>query len=397
VSTPLPITAPKLLAYDQVAANRRRVRILLTVFGLMLLPFAFWLAHYVAAWLTILVLPSILGWERVVGNPPLTISVAAFLAIQITVLVAYLVYRDSARRVLQVAGARSLRPGEATALRRVVENLCIGSGLPEPAVAIVDAPGINAFATGLEPATSTLVVTRGAIEALDRRELEGLVAHELVQIAGHDVCLGTVVAGLVRFMWLPLSVLVGVVPRIEALLRAVGVGPAATRVCLVALGVWVGLPVVWMIIAAFSLALAMFAENPRSGAVFLTLLALPFYVAVVTPIAGLLMLRTISREHVSRADADALLLTRNPGGLARALATLSVGENAAVATPRATTPLWVADPTGESTGGWATLLATHPPLTNRIETIARMGDVTEAELDAARQAGALVRRKEAKA
>lgn len=384
--TPPSNHAPKLLAWDQIDANRRRVRVLLAVFGLALLPFAFWIAHQIAAWLAILVLPPLLGWERAFDDPAATIALAAFLAIQLTVGVAWLAHRGAARRLLRVTGARLLGADEAPVLRRTVENLCIGSGLPEPAIAIVDAPGINAFSTGLDPATSTLAVTRGALDSLDRRELEGLVAHELVQIAGHDVRLGTVIAGLVRFMWLPLAIVGGLFRGVRALLAGLGAGPTATTGCLVALVVWIGMPLLGLVLGMYSLALDVVADDPRTGWILLALMAFPFYVVFVTPVIGLLMFRAMSRGHVFRADADALVLTRNPAGLARALAKMDVAGNAAVVVPAATRLLWVVDPADVPSHGWHAWLAPHPPLADRIATIARMGDVPDGDIEAARRA-----------
>ncbi len=109
----------------------------------------------------------------------------------------------AARLVLRAAKARPLAPGDCEDLRRIVENLSIGTGLQPPAIRLVETPALNALSVGLDPRHATIVVTRGLVSRLDRNELEAVVAHELAHIANHDTRLGTLLAMVVATFWVP--------------------------------------------------------------------------------------------------------------------------------------------------------------------------------------------------
>src|SRR3954468_6052310 len=84
-----------------------------------------------------------------------------------------------------------------TQLENVVDETAIASGLPRPKVYVVPDADPNAFATGRDPAHASLAVTRGLLDALDRDELQGVVAHEMSHIRNLDVRVMTIVAALV--------------------------------------------------------------------------------------------------------------------------------------------------------------------------------------------------------
>jgi heat shock protein HtpX len=111
-------------------------------------------------------------------------------------------------------GAKETSKEESPYIYRMIENLCITSGLPMPKVYIIDDPAINAFATGRKPETASVAVTTGAIEKLTNEELEGVLAHEMSHIQNYDIRFMTLVAVLVgsisiitniflRSHWLP--------------------------------------------------------------------------------------------------------------------------------------------------------------------------------------------------
>jgi Zn-dependent protease with chaperone function len=105
-------------------------------------------------------------------------------------------------QVLAMCGARPAGPSEAEA-KRLLENLSIGAGLPPPKLFVIDTPVPNAFAAGMDPSRSVVAVTHGLLALLDRRELEGVLAHELSHIGNRDTRLNTVVTSIVLFMRLP--------------------------------------------------------------------------------------------------------------------------------------------------------------------------------------------------
>ena len=100
--------------------------------------------------------------------------------------------------VLQSASASPLDLSDPRqrALDNVVEEIAIAGGLPKPAVFLIPDGDPNAFATGIGPEKSSIAVTRGLLEKLDRSELQGVIAHEMSHVKNYDVRLMTVVAAL---------------------------------------------------------------------------------------------------------------------------------------------------------------------------------------------------------
>ncbi len=117
-------------------------------------------------------------------------------ALIISGLIALISYRFSDSVVLAVSQAHEVKEDENPELYHIVENLCIGDGLPMPKVYIIDDTAPNAFATGRDPKHATVVVTKGLLQKLDKLELEGVIGHELSHVKNYDIRLMAVVAGL---------------------------------------------------------------------------------------------------------------------------------------------------------------------------------------------------------
>lgn len=81
-------------------------------------------------------------------------------------------------------------------LLNVVDEMSIASGLPRPSVHVIPDSDPNAFATGKDPQSSSIAVTQGLLDSLNREELQGVVAHEMSHIRNYDIRLMTVVAAL---------------------------------------------------------------------------------------------------------------------------------------------------------------------------------------------------------
>jgi heat shock protein HtpX len=171
------------LVYDRIDANRRKTFLLLAGFAGLLLPIAYVVSRYVA---------------------PQAVVAAIVLAIG----VAWVGYRWTSGFLLRRIHARELGRDEEPDVRQVVENLCIGAGLPQPTLYLVDSVAPNAFATGLDPNHAALAVTHGLLRLLDRRELEGVVAHELSHIGNHDTRLSTMVAAIAGTMTFPVRAVI---------------------------------------------------------------------------------------------------------------------------------------------------------------------------------------------
>ncbi len=85
-------------------------------------------------------------------------------------------------------------------LYNIVENLSISVGLSTPKIEIAESKGLNAFAMGLSPETSTIGVTRGLLNTLNDKELQAVIAHELTHIRAYDVrlvTLATIFCGII--------------------------------------------------------------------------------------------------------------------------------------------------------------------------------------------------------
>ncbi len=122
-------------------------------------------------------------------------------------LLSYLGYSLSPRLLLRMVRARRIGPNQEPELRRIVENLSIGAGLPAPRLYIIESQAPNAFATGLDPGNASVVVTRGLLRLLERGELEGVIAHEFSHIGNRDTRLNMMTAALAITLRLPVTAL----------------------------------------------------------------------------------------------------------------------------------------------------------------------------------------------
>ena len=124
----------------------------------------------------------ILFYTLDVGIVPMVLIVFGIAAFQ---------YYTSDKLALLASGAKVVERDEAPELHDMIERLCAMSDLPKPRVAVIDTPVPNAFATGRSPKHSAVAVTTGLWDRLDKREIEGVLAHELSHIANRDVLVMT--------------------------------------------------------------------------------------------------------------------------------------------------------------------------------------------------------------
>jgi heat shock protein HtpX len=254
-------------------------------------------------------------------------------------------------KVLALTGARPADAPEAEC-KRLLENLSIGAGLPPPRLYVIESSTPNAFAAGTDPKHSVVVVTRGLLQLMDHRELEGVLAHELSHITNQDTRLNTIVASIALFLRLPYL--------LRRRYRAENKG----------------------------------AYNPlyrRFQVYRLVLSPLYLYIFFVAPIMASIIRAAISRGREYLADADGALLTRYPEGLMRALAKIRGAGSALKAANPVVSHFYFGDPTPPafSFGLFsANLLATHPPIDQRILRLAEYhGGVPPAVIEAAIKAG----------
>lgn len=239
-----------------------------------------------------------------------------------------------------LGGRRVVRGGASPEEERflnVVEEMALASGMPVPACFVLeDEPGINAFAAGNTPSDAAVAVTRGALRQLTREELQGVVAHEFSHIANGDVRINlrlvAVVAGLVTLTQLG-----------HLVVRLVGNSSGSRR------GKDGGAK-----LALFAVGLAIMAAG-FGGRLFARLIQ-----------------ACISRQREFLADAAAVQYTRNPHGLVGVFRKLA-GEAARAASTGALAAAGRSDVQhmlfAEAPSLWASLLATHPPLRERLRRL----------------------------
>lgn len=231
--------------------------------------------------------------------------------------------------VLAMSGAREANRKEHFDLFTVTENLAISAGIPKPKLYVIDDTAMNAFATGRDPQHAVVVATTGIIQQLDRRELEGVIAHELSHIKNFDIRLMLIV-----------TVLVGSVVYVtDWFLRSLWWGGRSRN------------------------------RDDRSGGGIMLLIGV--VLAILTPLLATVIKLAISRQREYLADASGVLLTRYPEGLARALEKLSKDKEVLEAATDATAHLYIANPfKGKEFGAWfASLFNTHPPIEERIKRL----------------------------
>jgi heat shock protein HtpX len=215
----------------------------------------------------------------------------------------------------------------------VVKEMALAAGLPAPHALVIDTPALNAFAIGSSPEHAMITVTSGLLRVCSREELQGVVAHEMGHIADYDMRYATLVAAAASTVVLVCHLLWGA--RGTSMWR--GGGTAATR-------------------AGLTLA------------VLIVMLA----VSIVAPLAARLVQFAISRQREYLADATSVKLTRDPAGLIHALQRLEQGNTDLAHAGSPLLALCIAAPKSEVPGD---LLASHPPIADRIARLRNLGEI----------------------
>jgi heat shock protein HtpX len=251
-------------------------------------------------------------------------------------------YRSGDRLVLRAARARPVTPQEQPRLHNVVEGLAIAAGLPKPAVYVVPEQAPNAFATGRDPQHSSIAVTQGLLDTMNRVELEGVIGHEMSHVRDRDILLGTIVATLVG----------SVVLISEFMLR------------------WF-----WWGGGMFGGGRRGGGDREGGGEGYFLLFAIGLVVAILTPLAAQIIKLAMSRRREYLADAEGVMLTRYPPGLAGALRKIAADPTPMRMANNATAHLWLNQPSrihGESNHWFENLFSTHPPIQERIRILEEM-------------------------
>jgi heat shock protein HtpX len=304
--------------WEQIAANRRRSAFLVVMMAGLL---------------------GALGWalgeSQVEGGGLFGIGLAAVVWLILT-LVAWF-QGDSI--YLAMSGARKVSKADLPVLYDVVEEMTIASGLPTmPAIYVIDDAAPNAFATGRKPETASVAVTSGLLKALNRDELQGVVAHELGHIRNRDILL-----------MLFAGVMVGAI----VLLAQGGMR-----------GLWYG-----------GGRRSRRSEGGGGGAAIIMLIAVALM--ILAPIIAQLIYFAISRKREYLADASAAAYTRYPEGLASALEKIAAAPKELLrGANRASAPMYIVNPlqaAGADARAASAASATHPPIAERVRILRAMG------------------------
>lgn len=257
------------------------------------------------------------------GNPGIL-----YIAVAFSVVMNISAYWFSDKVAIASAGAKPADEKEYLELHRIIENLAITAGLPKPRVYIINDAAPNAFASGRDAKHAVIAVTTGLLAALDRSELEGVLAHELSHVGNRDILVMTVAVVLVGFI---------------------------------------------SILADMFLRMSFFGGNDRENKN--PIIAIAAIVAIiVAPIAAQLIQLAISRKREFLADASGALLTRYPDALASALRKIAAYPAPMQRASTATAHLFISNPFGAQKAGAfvAKLFSTHPPMQERVAALQGM-------------------------
>ena len=263
-------------------------------------------------------------FSQVYGNPNFLIFAVLF-----SVVYSLISYWSSASIALALARVVPIKKENNPGFYNIVENLCITSGLPVPKIYITPELQINAFATGRDPQHAALAVTQGALQRLNKTELEGVLAHELSHVGNRDILVSTVAA-----------ILAGIVSlAADLFLRSMlfgGLGRGRSR-------------------------------NNEAGEMFFIF---GIVLSILAPIGTMLIQLAISRRREALADASGVLLTRYPEGLISALEKIAQDQVPMTCAKDSTAHMWLDNPfKGKQASWWHKLFMTHPPIEERIAAL----------------------------
>jgi heat shock protein HtpX len=297
--------------HDEMARNRRKSILLASTLSVIIVALVYSFAYIFAPEYVYVVLP---------------------VSLLFVVVYSYSSWMYGDQVVLRTTGARPAEGREHVYLRDTVEGLSLAAGMPPPEVYVVPSEEINAFATGRDPEHASVAVTTGLLRALDREELEGVLAHEVSHIRNRDVSFMTLVAVLVGLA----AILSHIILRTY---RFGAVGGRRGR-----------------------------GDRDRKG-LDVAILAVGFFLAIFAPILTRIVQFAVSRQREFLADASGVELTRYSGGLASALEKIRDHNRGEMDVSEAVSHLFIADPNRSALDA---LYATHPPIDERIRRLRAM-------------------------
>jgi len=243
----------------------------------------------------------------------------ATIALVIAFLFNGIMYWSSDKIAIAATKSKPVAREEAPELYAIVEELAMEAGAPVPRIYVSEMAQPNAFATGRSPEHAAVSVTRGILGILDRRELRGVLAHELSHVLNRDILVSSI-AGAIASAFTYLAYMVFFLGGDD--------------------------------------------DSPLSGIGFILLW-------LVGPLAAGLIQMAVSRSREFQADESGAVLSQDPEALASALLKL---EQASRVVPAQLNPaqahMFIVNPLrGRRGGGVASLFSTHPPTEERVRRL----------------------------
>jgi len=260
------------------------------------------------------------GGQAMAGQQGMIIALVMALGLN------FFAYWNSDKMALAMNRAREVSEAEAPDLHLLVANLARRAGLPKPRVCIINNPIPNAFATGRNPEHAAIAVTTGIMQALNREELKGVLAHELAHIKNRDILISSIAA-----------VMAGAISYLATMAQ-------------------------WAMIFGGGRA----GDDEEGGNPLVMLVMM-----IVAPLAAALIQMAISRNREYIADATGAEICGHPRALASALHKLSnYNTQHPMDVNPASAQMYIVNPL--SAGSLAGLFATHPPMEERIRRLMAM-------------------------
>ena len=243
----------------------------------------------------------------------------------IALVMNFVSYWWSDKIVLRMYGAQEISEAQAPGLYAMVHRLASKAGIPMPRVYLIPSDQPNAFATGRNPEHAVVAVTEGIMRILDDDELEGVLAHEISHVTNRDVLIGTIAATLA-----------GAITYLAHMAQFAAFFGGGRR-----------------------------EDDDAPSPIVMILMA------VVAPLAAMLVQLAVSRSREFGADASGARLAGRTWGLSKALEKLDMAsQQVPMQANPATAHMFIVNPlTGAS---FSRLFSTHPPTEERIARLRAM-------------------------